>query len=77
MTGREKRAAKAEATAALRAAADTGFYRALTELLRLEIAVAHEEMEHAETEISIWRAQGRAAGARALLNAVTPRDAAE
>lgn len=69
------RARRADAACALQKAHGQGLYTALTDLLDAEIDEAHEEMESASGNVAIWRAQGRAAGARNLLAAITPRNA--
>lgn len=69
------RVRRADAVCALQKAHGQGLYTALTDLLEAELAEAQEEMESAGDDITIWRAQGRAAGARNLLAAITPRNA--
>lgn len=69
------RARRADAVCVLQKAHGQGLYAALTDLLETELAEAHEEMESASDNITIWRAQGRAAVARNMLFAITPRNA--
>ena len=69
------RVRRADAACALQKAHGQGLYTDLTDLLEAEIAEAQEELETASGNIAIWRAQGRAAGARNLLAAITPRNA--
>lgn len=57
----------------LRQVAGQGLHAALLDLLVCELESAWEEMESAETDLQIWRAQGRAALARELRDAITPR----
>ncbi|WP_165072815.1 hypothetical protein [Desulfovibrio sp. ZJ200] len=71
----DSRARRADAVRALQKAHGQGLHTALIDLLEAEIAEAQEEMESADQNITIWRAQGRAAGARSLLAAITPRNA--
>lgn len=56
---------KSEALAAIRDA-PAGVLYALGDLLALLLADAYEEMESAESERAIWRAQGRARLAKDL-----------
>lgn len=69
------RSRKADAACALQKADGQGLHTAVVDLLEAEIAEAHEEMESADDNITIWRAQGRATAARSLLAAITPRKA--
>lgn len=69
------RVRRADAACALQKAHGQGLYSALTDFLETELAEAQEELESASGNIAIWRAQGRAAGARNLLAAITPRNA--
>ena len=50
-------------------------FTAFTDLLEAVIEEAHEEMESATENITIWRAQGKATSARDLIAAIKPRDA--
>lgn len=52
-----------------------GSYTAFTDLLEAVIEEAHEEMETANEDIAIWRAQGKATAARDLIAAIKPRNA--
>ena len=52
-----------------------GAYTAINDLLKAVIEEAHEEMETANEDITIWRAQGKATAARDLIAAIKPRKA--
>ena len=52
-----------------------GVYTSLIDLLQAVIEEAHEEMESANDNITIWRAQGKATVARDLIAAIKPRNA--
>lgn len=70
----ENRAVRKEAVATLRRAGK-GTLEALADLLESELADAHADMETADNDTAIWRAQGRALAARNLMDAITPRKA--
>ena len=70
-TGRIKRA---EAIRDIRDQSNTGLFHSFVDLLESEIADALTELELADTTTGIWRAQGRAAGVRTLLAAITPQN---
>ncbi len=69
------RVRKAEAINALCRTQGQGLHTALKDLLEEELKEAHDEMETAADNITIWRAQGRATELRQLLAAITPRTA--
>lgn len=71
MTEQACRNAKAEAVKAIIAPVSAAVRQNFVDLLQCEIAEAHSEMENASDNITIWRAQGRAAGARQLLTSIT------
>ena len=49
----------------------TGTLDALADLFECELADAHAELETAQDEISIWRAQGRVMEIKSLVAALT------
>lgn len=49
----------------------TGTLDALADLFECELADAHAELETAQDEISIWRAQGRVMEIKSLVAAIT------
>ena len=73
MTDADMRARKAQAMKEIRGQHSTGLVRSFVDLLDCELADAQGELEYAETDIAIWRAQGRTAGVRNLLAAITPK----
>lgn len=59
-----------EALANIRTSA-RGTLDALADLFECELADAHAELETAQDEISIWRAQGRVMEIKSLVAAIT------
>lgn len=70
----DSRTARKEAAAALHRAGK-GTLEAFADLLESELADAHADMETADSNTAIWRAQGRAMAVRSLMDAITPRKA--
>ena len=73
MSDSANRIKRADAIRAIREQAHSGLFHSFVDLLESETDEALAELEHADTSIGIWRAQGRAAGVRTLLAAITPK----
>ena len=71
MTSQELKTKKAAALNGLLSPMSPGARGNLADLLECEITEAHQDMENASDNLSIWRAQGRAAGARQLLSLIS------
>lgn len=69
------RISKDEAVKAVSSYYGQGVYTAFIDLLEATIEEAQEEMESANENITIWRAQGKATAARDLIAAIKPRNA--